>query len=196
VELACHPKPGTQGVKVLLPSSAKATEGRRPEDTILRSEPLAQFREGVVFLFGLSKMAAGECMAGTAFQVTLEMLRLVECFKRNIDFQFPGSQLRGVIASAGVMVGHPLFQVGRMANVTFSRMIKAFNDIGVIHRLNCGDGLPSIARNSGRESPPSPRLRRTPSFARNRWRSSERRMVEPTGLEPATFSLRTRRSTN
>jgi hypothetical protein len=69
-------------------------------------------------------MAIGKCVARAAFEVTLEMLYLFKSFKRNINSQFPRCQLRGVIASAGVMIGHPLFQVGRVADVIFPGWFK------------------------------------------------------------------------
>jgi hypothetical protein len=53
-------------------SFAEATE-----DTILRSKPPSVGSERKALIgFNLPKMAIGKCVAGTAFKITLEMLRL------------------------------------------------------------------------------------------------------------------------
>ena len=83
--------------------------------------------------FSLPKVAVGKCVAGTAFKVTLEVLRLFKSFERNIYFQLPWCKLRGVITSARIVFGNALFQVRDVSNVAILRMADAFNNVGVIH---------------------------------------------------------------
>ncbi len=90
--------------------------------------------------FSLPKVAVGKFVAGTAFQVTLEMLRLLKRFKRDVDFQLPRRKLRGVITTAGIVFGDALFQVRGVSNVAILRMADAFNNVGVIHHAIFQDG--------------------------------------------------------
>ena len=77
-------------------------------------------------------MSVGKNVAGTVFKVTLEVLRSFKCFERNIYFQLPWHKLRGVIASARIVFGDALFQVGSVSNVASLRVADALNNIGAI----------------------------------------------------------------
>ena len=84
-----------------------------------------------------------------------------------LESHFPGGVLGGTRALAGVVFLHSLFQIGGVPAVTLTRAGDALNEVGVKHvsvSLACdpqlGPALPT--------SPPSPRLRRAPSFPRER----------------------------
>ena len=83
-----------------------------------------RFRAQIAALIGFSlpKVAVGKCVAGTAFKVALETLRMLKRFKCNIDFQLPWHKLRGVIASARIVFGNALFQVRGVSNVAILRV--------------------------------------------------------------------------
>ena len=57
------------------------------------------------------KMAIGKSMTGTTFEIALEMLRLFQRFKRNIDFQLPRNKLGSVATAFGVVLGHALLEI-------------------------------------------------------------------------------------
>jgi hypothetical protein len=81
-------------------------------------------------------MTAGKCVTQTAFEISLEMLRLLKRFKGKIDFQLPRDKLVRVDTSAAIMFRHTLFQVRGMSNITFSRTTEAFNDVSVEHHAD------------------------------------------------------------
>ena len=87
------------------------------------------------------KMTIGKCMTGTAFEVTLETLRLLKRFKCNIDFQLPRCKLGRVNTSAGIVFKQTLLQVRGVSNIAMLRTAKAFNDVGVKHHAK----LPGMA---------------------------------------------------
>ena len=70
-------------------------------------------------------------------------------------------------ASASVVVGDTLFQIGSVPTIKRAWQRLALKDVGVKHAGN-PNGLPSVARNAGRKpSSAQKQLRRAPSFARN-----------------------------
>ena len=75
------------------------------------------------------------------------MLRLFECFERNIHFQFPRKKFGGVRTSAGIMFRETLLQIRRMPDITIRRIVNAFDEIGIKHCVVVLDGLPFVARN-------------------------------------------------
>src|SRR5208282_1548585 len=79
------------------------------------------------------EMTAGKCVTRTAFEISLEMLRLLERFKGKIDFQLPRDKLGCVDTSAAIMFRHTLFQVRGVSDIMFSRITEAFNDVSVEH---------------------------------------------------------------
>ena len=129
-------------IKVLL---RRACGGHHP--TLETSNRRFRTKTTALIGFSLPKVAVGKFVAGTAFQVTLEMLRLLKRFKRDVDFQLPRRKLRGVITAAGIVFGDALFQVRGVSNVAILRMADAFNNVGVTHHAIFQDGLPSVARN-------------------------------------------------
>ena len=116
------------------------------------------------------EMSVGERVTGTALEMPLEMLRLFECFERNIHFQFPRKKFGGVGTSAGIMFHQTLFQVGGVSNVAFLRPFLAFNDVGIKHHAKSRRWPAIRSSEPVANRPPSSRkarLWRTPSFARN-----------------------------
>ena len=97
-------------------------------------------------------------MAGTAFKVAFEVLRLLKSFKRNIYLQFPWYKLRRVNTSARIVFGDALLQVGGVPDVAIFRSADAFNDVGVKHHANCL-GWPAIrSLELVADSPPPPEI--------------------------------------
>ena len=82
------------------------------------------------------KMTASKRMTRTAFEVMLEMLRLLKRFKCNIDFQLPRYKLGRVNTSAAIVFRHTLLQIRGMSNIAFSRTTQAFNDVSVEHHAD------------------------------------------------------------
>jgi len=76
-------------------------------------------------------VAVGKCVAGTTFKVSLEVLRLFKRFEYNVYYQLPWHKLRGVIASARIVFGDALFQVGSVSKVAISRTVDAFDNVRV-----------------------------------------------------------------
>jgi hypothetical protein len=84
-------------------------------------------------------------VAGIAFQIPLEMLGLFDRLERDIQFEPPRFEPGRIRAFPGVMIRHPLTEIGSMANVTLLGMAQALHDVRAEH------GPPSIARDPGHE---------------------------------------------
>ena len=81
-------------------------------------------------------MTSGKCMTRTAFEITLEMLRLLRRLKCEIDFQLPRCKPGRMDTSTTIVFRHTLLQVRGMSNITFSRRTEAFNDVSVEHHAD------------------------------------------------------------
>jgi len=95
-------------------------------------------------------MALGEDVAGTAFQISLKMLRLFNRLERDVQLDLPRAELGCVRTLPGVVICEALPEIRSVTNVTLIRMAQALDHVGGKH------GLPSIALS---------RYRNKPSFA-------------------------------
>lgn len=84
-------------------------------------------------------MALGEDVTGTAFQISLKMLRLFKRLKRDIQFDLPRPKLGCVRTLPGVVISGALPEIRSVTNVTLIGMAQALDHVSVKH------GLPSIA---------------------------------------------------
>ena len=77
-----------------------------------------------------------EQVTGTALQVPLEMLRLFDCFKCDVNFDLPRHRLGSMGAFPRVVIGESLPEVCCMANVTLVRMAQALNHFSMVARID------------------------------------------------------------
>ena len=129
------------------PPPRKLRRAGRSEDTILRSPE------------STPEVPVSEGVSGARLEVSLESLCQLLRLKCDIQLQFPGSVLGGILAFARVVIRQPLPNVTGAAPVESARIAEAFNNVSVVHFLHC----PPCTE----ESPPTRfALRRAPSFAR------------------------------
>ena len=61
------------------------------------------------------------------------MLGQFDAFEGGIKPHFPGSKLRGVRTSAGIMLGDALLKIGCVATVKLSRVVNTLEYVSVEH---------------------------------------------------------------
>jgi len=96
-------------------------------------------------------MALGEDVAGTAFQIPLEVLRLLDCLERDLQFALPRAELGCMRTLSRIMIREALPEVCGVTDITLIGMAQALDHVSIKH------GLPSIALS---------RYRNKPSFAK------------------------------
>jgi len=131
-------------------------------------------------------MAFCKGVARASFEVFFETPGQFRLIESHIEAQFPGGVFGGMRALAGIVLLKAPLQIGRVTAVELLGMRGALKHVSVEHVLFGWPGLPSVARRWS--SPPSLKLRRAPSFARQRASGAERRMVEAAGVEPASLA--------
>ena len=99
----------------------------------------------ILDLLLVPEMTFCEDVAGTAFEVLLEMLSLFNRLERDIDLDLPRPKLGSMGTLPVVMIRESLTEVCGMTNVTPIGMAQAFDYVCVEH------GLPSIAWNPSDE---------------------------------------------
>ena len=78
-------------------------------------------------------MAFGEDVTGTAFQISLEMLRLFNRLKRDIQSDLPRPELGCVWTLPSVVNHESLLEICGMTDVTLVGMAQALDHVGVEH---------------------------------------------------------------
>ena len=91
----------------------------------------------ILDLLLVPEMTFCEDVAGTAFQILFEMLRLFNRLERHVNLDLPRHELPSVRAFSSVMVHEPLAEVCSMTNVTLVRMTQTLNYVGVEHVTAC-----------------------------------------------------------
>jgi len=99
------------------------------EDTILHSEPLAQFRAKI----RSEQSFAGKCLARMRFQITLEGRGFVFLFESAVKLDPPRTEFGRMRAAVLVMCEEPLFEVPSEPDIGLVRLVLTPYDIDVEH---------------------------------------------------------------
>jgi len=132
-------------------------------------------------------MPSCECVSRTALEIALKVLRLLNCFKRHVQLDLPGSELLSVWAFPGVVISESMPKICGVADVTPVRITQALDYVGIKH------GLPSIAWNPVRgKSSFAKAMEDILRLKRSCSSDSKRRMVESVGNAPTSTCLQGR----
>jgi hypothetical protein len=82
------------------------------------------------------KVASGKGVAGTGFQIAFKVLGLIRGFEGDVKPNSPRLELGRVTTFSCIVLFQAVLQVGCLADLTFTWLGFAFQDIGIVHR--CG----------------------------------------------------------